>query len=681
MHAPLRSSAVALVVGLGLSAQAATIHVPADQPTIAAGLAAAQPGDEVVLACGTYYERDLQLRGGVNLRSQSGDPTCAVVSASYLGRVFRAAGLVGPVRIEGLTITQGAGGQGGGMYLVDSNVVLRRCVLSHNLAGVGGGGIFAAGTATVRCESCVFVRNLQTPVRQGGAGFRAWLGGRGDLLNCTFANNDPDGAVGEIEAKQCILEASAVGDAECCWTSDPLFCNEATDDYSLSAASPCLPGVFCVPLVGALGLGCGPAPEFRSYNVTTEPTGLPVSVDGATYVSPSTFSWLQYSEHSLDAPKSVQIDAGSQRAFLTWNNGGDRSQTAWATRDPYTWVANFGLEYLLSIAALEGGSISPTSGWRVAGTPATLTATPSRGFVFERWEGAGVGSYSGTSNPVAVAMNGPISETAHFAPKAYEFSISASDVDPWANAAAPIAGTRTLYLWLACSRGGLAAFEATVVGTLPVLGFEPLSGVLNAGSETHLLLAVPGCPSGDPVALRLGRWLVTDSAAGGGLCLGGADDGGSVPQVTIGAVDCGTLDPFFTPYPGVTGFSSSGAAPCRRGAQTCGRAGVPAIPADVAIRTMEPWATALLPNSPNPFSASTEVRFSLAASGHAALRIYDVGGRLVRSLVNEELPAGRHQRIWDGRDEGDRVVSAGMYFLRLESGGKETTRKVLRMAE
>lgn len=183
------------------------------------------------------------------------------------------------------------------------------------------------------------------------------------------------------------------------------------------------------------------------------------------------------------------------------------------------------------------------------------------------------------------------------------------------------------------------------------------------------------------MALRLGRWLVIDSAAGGALCLGGGNDQGSVPQVTLGAVDCGTLHPFFTPFPGITGFSSSGAAPCRRGVQSCARAGVPAIPADVAMRTTEPWLTDLLPSTPNPFTASTQLHFSLATPGHAVLRIYDVGGRLVRSLVNEELPAGRHQRIWDGRDERDRVVSNGVYFLRLESGGKGTTRKVLRVSE
>jgi hypothetical protein len=71
--------------------------------------------------------------------------------------------------------------------------------------------------------------------------------------------------------------------------------------------------------------------------------------------------------------------------------------------------------------------------------------------------------------------------------------------------------------------------------------------------------------------------------------------------------------------------------------------------------------------SPNPFSGTTTIRFSQPASGPVTLRIYDVAGRRVRTLDNGMLPAGRHVRTWDGRDDEARRVPAGVYFTRLET--------------
>jgi flagellar hook assembly protein FlgD len=47
------------------------------------------------------------------------------------------------------------------------------------------------------------------------------------------------------------------------------------------------------------------------------------------------------------------------------------------------------------------------------------------------------------------------------------------------------------------------------------------------------------------------------------------------------------------------------------------------------------------------------------------LRIYNVAGRLVRTLVSGELAAGAYQRVWDGRDESGSLVGSGVYFYRL----------------
>lgn len=86
-----------------------------------------------------------------------------------------------------------------------------------------------------------------------------------------------------------------------------------------------------------------------------------------------------------------------------------------------------------------------------------------------------------------------------------------------------------------------------------------------------------------------------------------------------------------------------------------------------------PTQLRLHPNAPNPFNPMTTIRFDLPSAGRVALAVYDVAGRLIRVLVAEELPAGSHQTVWDGRDSAGRAVASGGYFARLETGGKFQT--------
>jgi hypothetical protein len=74
-------------------------------------------------------------------------------------------------------------------------------------------------------------------------------------------------------------------------------------------------------------------------------------------------------------------------------------------------------------------------------------------------------------------------------------------------------------------------------------------------------------------------------------------------------------------------------------------------------------------NFPNPFNPATTIRFSLAGPGPATLRVYDVQGRIVRTLVDEPLTAGEHSVRWDGRTEGGAQAASGVYFMRLQTPG------------
>jgi FG-GAP-like repeat/FlgD Ig-like domain len=84
-------------------------------------------------------------------------------------------------------------------------------------------------------------------------------------------------------------------------------------------------------------------------------------------------------------------------------------------------------------------------------------------------------------------------------------------------------------------------------------------------------------------------------------------------------------------------------------------------------------ALALHPAIPNPTLGSTSLTFDVPRAGEASLVIYDVAGRLVRTLVNGSIPAGRHHAAWDGLGENGARIAAGAYVVRLASSGETRT--------
>jgi len=81
-----------------------------------------------------------------------------------------------------------------------------------------------------------------------------------------------------------------------------------------------------------------------------------------------------------------------------------------------------------------------------------------------------------------------------------------------------------------------------------------------------------------------------------------------------------------------------------------------------------PELLTLHPNYPNPFNSSTTVRYDLPFADMVRLCIYDLMGQRVRELVDGPQQAGRHQVVWDGRDDGRRETANGIYICRLEVG-------------
>ncbi|MBW6513659.1 MAG: T9SS type A sorting domain-containing protein [Candidatus Syntrophosphaera sp.] len=80
---------------------------------------------------------------------------------------------------------------------------------------------------------------------------------------------------------------------------------------------------------------------------------------------------------------------------------------------------------------------------------------------------------------------------------------------------------------------------------------------------------------------------------------------------------------------------------------------------------------------PNPFRGRVLLSFTLKDPGQTSLKIYNLRGQMVRELIDEDLAAGQQARIWDGRDSNANPCAAGIYLLKLHSGSRSLTRKLI----
>ena len=90
--------------------------------------------------------------------------------------------------------------------------------------------------------------------------------------------------------------------------------------------------------------------------------------------------------------------------------------------------------------------------------------------------------------------------------------------------------------------------------------------------------------------------------------------------------------------------------------------------------SLEPTRLHELTVTPNPFHSSVSISFELYEPGWTSIAVYDLSGRIVRTLENSEIGSGHHSIIWDGRKENTEPLSAGLYICIIQSGGvTETT--------
>ena len=93
----------------------------------------------------------------------------------------------------------------------------------------------------------------------------------------------------------------------------------------------------------------------------------------------------------------------------------------------------------------------------------------------------------------------------------------------------------------------------------------------------------------------------------------------------------------------------------------------------------EPFITVteLKGNYPNPFNPNTTIKFTLAKDSSVTLKIYNLRGQLIKSLLKKELSAGTHQVRWDGTDLNNKQVTSGIYLYVLDTDDQRMQRKMI----
>jgi hypothetical protein len=264
------------VLGYALPLVAATVHVPADQPTIQAGIDAAQPGDTVLVADGIYKgigNRNIDFKGKrITVRSANGPKNCIIDCENQGGGFYLHSSEGNDSVISGFTITGGYSADGGGIYGIDSSPTISRCIIrgnsSYTVGDYYGGGICLKTTYSTSLikpviTNCVISGNKSG--RRGGGGI--YLSSAAAIItNCTIVGNStnlewgyPGGGIegGNATITNCIIRGNAPnqinGGGTCSYSNieggrlgqgnidvNAAFADPAINDFRLLDYSPCI---------------------------------------------------------------------------------------------------------------------------------------------------------------------------------------------------------------------------------------------------------------------------------------------------------------------------------------------------------------------------------------------------------------------------------------------------------
>jgi predicted outer membrane repeat protein len=324
---------------------AATILVPADQPTIQAGIAAAVDGDSVVVAAGTYSgsgNRDIDFGGKDIIVFSPSGPESTVIDCGGLGRgFFFHSGEGRSSKVAGFRIINGnvGEGRGGGMFCSDgSSPSILDCHFVQNEASIGG-GISCEGAMPL-IEGCVFTEN--SGIHYGG-GIHCDHGSNPTITHCEFYRNESLAGAGircghsSPEITGCTFEdnhaAFIGGGIECRLDSSPditgcIFRDNESGDAGggVRISESSFPHVTRCLMEGNLALNGGAVSVFEAEPTFTHCTmsrnQASIGSGGCILIDASASACIVNSILRNDEPSEIEILGGSIQVSYSDVEGG-----------------------------------------------------------------------------------------------------------------------------------------------------------------------------------------------------------------------------------------------------------------------------------------------------------------------------------------------------------------------
>ncbi|MDH3197364.1 MAG: right-handed parallel beta-helix repeat-containing protein [Candidatus Krumholzibacteria bacterium] len=694
MGAGLAAGLALLAISAAVSS-AAVITVRSDGTgdftTIAAAVAASSAGDEIEIGPGTYSEPDMIVTHDLTIRSTDGPATTTVTAAA---RIFR---FVGPqIEVEGIRFTASNNPNHGALAFVQgAQGVVRDCVFDNNLGGAlgagtaatvdisactfrdnsyvtSGGALYVSGPGSqMTVESCLFEDN--TAPNSGGA-IAVAVGARLTAIGCTFRNNTAgiwggavhvmETSVGDLSQNVFVSNEADVGSAVYSYyglgtiASNTFHANRSADAYNATVYLQDSQTLFARNIVSGDPLGAGLA---ILYGFVTHECNLYWQNGGGAV----RYEELSPSERELDP---VYCDPGAGDLTVSLQGAAAPAQSACG-------VLIGALPTACDIPPPPPPSDAPIitdisdvpndqgrqvrMKWTGSAQDHASADPPVLGYAIYRHEGMITPELlarlrAATSRaPGVVAIEG------------WDYLLTA-----------PARGDDVYQTIVATTcdythRHGMClnAFFVSAITASPAVFWD---------SEPDTGYSVDNLPPGPPH-----DFLVTMGASGGNRLEWQAADENDVAD--YGVYRGSGADFVCSPDNRVAVTGETAWVDAGGGAydykvtafDESGNESEASSPVLVTGAGAVPAAFALDQNVPNPFNPTTRIRYSLAAGGdRVTLRVFDVNGRLVRTLVDGVATAGPNDVIWDGRDDAGSPAASGVYFYRLEAPGFAQTRKM-----
>ncbi len=404
--------------------------------------------------------------------------------------------------------------------------------------------------------------------------------------------------------------------------------------------------------------------------ITTSPVGLQISVDDISYTSPQIFDWVPGSVHEIEVSSPQSTGEGIRYVYDHWSDGLGQTHDITTPSESAIYTAYFDTEYYLTMEAdpPEGGSVTPASGWRAAGSSVEIEADPNNSYYFSGWAGSGDGSYSGTSNPADITMNGPVTQTAHFS-TVPEITINTSPTGREIIIDEESYIAPRIFQWDPGSIHsiGVSSPQSGEEGSRYV--YDHWSDGL---SQTHDI-TTPSESATYTVYFNTEYYLTMEVDV---------TEGGTVTPSSSWQTE--GVDIEIESFPN-SGYSFAGWTGSGDGSYS-GTSNPVSITMNDQITQIAhflvnnvaskfdeiPKNYALHQNYPNPFNPDTKIEFVIPKASNVRLEIYSTNGQKREVLLNQFMTAGIHKIQFEGQN-----FPSGIYFYRIQAGEFQDVKKMI----